>query len=65
MAAICGAILYHTWRARNWKIFQRRTVQSTDIVTQIKEETVHRIEMLNSSKRAYRSRGFIHRILCL
>lgn len=26
MAAICGAILYHTWRARNWKKFKGKIV---------------------------------------
>ncbi|KAG5612967.1 hypothetical protein H5410_024248 [Solanum commersonii] len=38
MAAICGAIIYHTWRARNWRRFRDICVHMEEAVTQIKKE---------------------------
>ncbi|KAH0688896.1 hypothetical protein KY289_016254 [Solanum tuberosum] len=32
MAAICGAVLYHTWRARNWKKFKGRNVHTEELL---------------------------------
>lgn len=55
MAAICGAIVYHTWRSRNWNIFRQRIIKK-DVISLIKEETIHRIELLKKLKKANRSR---------
>ncbi|KAK4733827.1 hypothetical protein R3W88_008088 [Solanum pinnatisectum] len=37
IAALCGAILYHTWRARNWKKFKGKHVHTEEVVSQIKK----------------------------
>lgn len=42
-----------------------RVTQGTNVVIQVKEKIVHRIELVNKSKRAYRSREFTHWILCI
>lgn len=65
IAAAYQAMIYHTWKARNWKTFQQRIFKEEDVLRQIKKELVHRIEMLNSSKQAYSSRVFIKRLLCI
>ncbi|XP_070049962.1 uncharacterized protein [Nicotiana tomentosiformis] len=38
IAAINGAVIYHTWRAQNFKKFQGKNVHRIEIVTQIKKE---------------------------
>ncbi|KAH0769592.1 hypothetical protein KY290_013573 [Solanum tuberosum] len=40
IAAVWGAMIYHTWRARNWKLFKGRTVHTNSVIKQIKEEIV-------------------------
>ncbi|MCD9642098.1 hypothetical protein HAX54_028736 [Datura stramonium] len=47
MAALLGGLTYHTRKARNWRLFKRVNVQSSDIVTQLKRIYSH-------SKRAHR-----------
>ncbi|WMV56909.1 hypothetical protein MTR67_050294 [Solanum verrucosum] len=64
MAAICGAALYHTWRARNWKKFKGRNVHTEEVVLQIKKEVIGRLSLLNKSKQAHKCRDFIQHLLC-
>ncbi|KAH0675380.1 hypothetical protein KY285_023181 [Solanum tuberosum] len=61
IAASWGAMIYHTWRVRNWKIFKGIHIQTTEIHTQIKREILHRIDILSSSKRASRCSIFLQR----
>ncbi|KAH0689774.1 hypothetical protein KY289_017132 [Solanum tuberosum] len=64
MATICGAIIYHTWRARNWRRFRDICVHTKEAVTQIKKEISERLHLLGSSKRANKCRHFIQHLLC-
>ncbi|XP_049368638.1 uncharacterized protein LOC125833517 [Solanum verrucosum] len=64
IAAISGAVLYHTWRARNWKKYKGKNVNTKDAVIQIKTEITERIQFLSNSKKAQRCRGFIQHLLC-
>ncbi|KAH0723423.1 hypothetical protein KY289_006467 [Solanum tuberosum] len=50
-AAICGAILYHTWRARNWKKFKGKHVHTEEAVAQIKKEIIERVQFFSSSRK--------------
>lgn len=42
VAALWGAMVYHTWRARNWKIYTGVNVQNEQVITQIKQEFIDR-----------------------
>ncbi|KAK6798432.1 hypothetical protein RDI58_006135 [Solanum bulbocastanum] len=44
IAALCGAMIYQVWRARNWKLFKDITINTNTSVTQIKKEFVDRLE---------------------
>lgn len=65
IATTCEAMLYHNRRARSWKNFQHRTIKAEDVTSQIKEELVHKMEMLDSSKKAYNRKVCIRRLLCI
>ncbi|KAL3369675.1 hypothetical protein AABB24_010164, partial [Solanum stoloniferum] len=58
-AAICGAILYHTWRARNWKKFKGKHVHTEEAVAQIKKEIIERVQFFSSSRKAQKCKRFI------
>ncbi|WMV22135.1 hypothetical protein MTR67_015520 [Solanum verrucosum] len=58
VAALWGAMVYHIWKARNWKQFKGVSLQYSDMVKEITREIVGRIEMYKDSKRAIRSRSF-------
>jgi len=45
IAALWGAMVYHIWKARNWKQFKGTNIQHADIVRDITREIVARIEM--------------------
>lgn len=62
MAAVYGAMVYYTWRARNWKVFRGITIQTNYVYTQIQQEIKVRVDMLRSSKRAHRCSLLINRI---
>ncbi|XP_019255152.1 PREDICTED: uncharacterized protein LOC109233742 [Nicotiana attenuata] len=38
VAATMGAVFYHTWKARNWKIFKGTNVNNIDTAERIKQE---------------------------
>ncbi|XP_016544101.1 uncharacterized protein LOC107844122 [Capsicum annuum] len=38
VAAVWGALIYHTWRARNRRIFQGQSAHTERVITQIKQE---------------------------
>ncbi|XP_019251343.1 PREDICTED: uncharacterized protein LOC109230282 [Nicotiana attenuata] len=50
--AIIGAMVYHTWQARNWRIFRQIALKLEFCTGQIKKEMVDRISMHEESKRA-------------
>lgn len=59
--AIIGAIVYHTWQARNWRIFRQISLNLEFCVWQIKKEMVDRIGMFVESKRAKQCPPMIQR----
>ncbi|KAK4726637.1 hypothetical protein R3W88_031554 [Solanum pinnatisectum] len=60
--AIWGARIYHTWRARNWKLF-RGTIVNTEItITQIKKEIVERVDYLKDSRKASKCRYLVQKL---
>ncbi|KAH0663151.1 hypothetical protein KY284_028082 [Solanum tuberosum] len=61
-AAIYGAMIYHTWRARNMKIFRNINVNTSCVIAQIQREIRERIDMLHCSKRAHRCTNLVSRI---
>lgn len=46
-----GAMVYHTWRAKNWKIYRAVNVQKEQVITQIKKEFIDRIGRFRESKK--------------
>lgn len=48
IAATCGAILYHIWRARNWKKFKGKTVHTEEAATQIKKKIMEKLQLLSN-----------------
>lgn len=62
VAAICGALVYYTWQARNWKIFRQTTVNNGGIVTQIQRELRERVSMISSARKVSKCPCLIHRI---
>ena len=62
MEAICGVIIYHTWRARNWRRFRDICVHAEDAVTQIKKKISERLHLLSSSKKVSKCRQFIQHL---
>nr|XP_016463101.1 PREDICTED: uncharacterized protein LOC107786164 [Nicotiana tabacum] len=63
MTAIWGALLHHTWKARNWKLFKGINVHRSEIVSQIKKDVVVRLESYRTSRRARRCRGLVYKLL--
>lgn len=63
-AAINDVMIFHTWRARNWKIFRGITVHKEDVVQHIKKEIIERIEVTRNSHRARRCRSLVQQVLC-
>uniref|UniRef100_M1BMY4 Uncharacterized protein n=1 Tax=Solanum tuberosum TaxID=4113 RepID=M1BMY4_SOLTU len=62
MAAICGDIIYHTWRARKWRRFKDKRVHTEEAVTQINKEIIERLHLV--VQRAKKCRHFIQHLLC-
>ncbi|WMV23227.1 hypothetical protein MTR67_016612 [Solanum verrucosum] len=62
IAACYGAVLYHTWHARNWKKFRNKYVHIIETVAQIKKEIGERIRLLSKTKRAQNCRSFIREL---
>lgn len=62
LAAVWGVVIYHTWRATNWKMFQRKHVQPDEVIAHIKRDIIYRIDLLSGPKKAIRCRGFNHRL---
>lgn len=57
-----GAILYHTWRARKWKKFNRKSVHRKEVVTQIKKDLIERLYFLSKSKKPRNYSFFIQHL---
>lgn len=64
IAAVCGAVIYHTWKERNWRIFQDKTVHRIYVVVQIRKEVTERIDFLRNPMKALRCRRPIQQLLC-
>lgn len=62
LAAIWGAIIHHTVRARNWKLFKGVSVHTKLVITQVKKEVVHKIDLLELSRKSQKSSSLIHRL---
>ncbi|XP_070055159.1 uncharacterized protein [Nicotiana tomentosiformis] len=63
VAATWGAMVYHTWKARNWMLFKGTHVQAAEIVIiQIKREILARVDILSSSKKAHRCRNLVQQL---
>ncbi|KAK4730417.1 hypothetical protein R3W88_023405 [Solanum pinnatisectum] len=56
VAAVWSAIVYHTWRARNWKLYRGTIVNSEIVVAQIKIEFTKGMTLFKGSKKAHRSK---------
>lgn len=64
IAATCGAIVYHIWRAMNSKKFKGKSVHRKEVVTQIKKEIIERLQFLSSSTKTQSCRSFVQFLLC-
>ncbi|XP_070007590.1 uncharacterized protein [Nicotiana sylvestris] len=64
VAVNIAAVIYHIWRVRNVKIFQGRTVNKAEVVTQIKREVIEMIDLLKQSKKAQKYRNLVRQITC-
>lgn len=62
VAATMGVVFYHTWKARNRKIFKGVSVNSADAVEQIKKETLVRLSNIHKSKKANKYKEFLRNI---
>lgn len=60
IAAVWGAMIYHTWRARNWKLFKGRTVHTNSVIKQIKKEMLQRLTIPYLYKKLQRCRDLMH-----
>lgn len=62
VAAIFGSMFYHTWRARNWRMFKGVNVNIEDVVRQIKQDVIERIDTSGRSRKAHTCREFLQKI---
>lgn len=62
MVVVYGAMIYHTWKTRNWKVFRGTNVNIHFVYTQIQQEVRVRIDMLQYSRRAYRCSKLINKL---
>lgn len=60
-----GAMVYHTWRAKNWKIYRAVNVQKEQVITQIKKEFIDRIGRFRESKKNCINVGVLFKLLLL
>ncbi|KAM3219263.1 hypothetical protein P3L10_023794 [Capsicum annuum] len=63
VATLHGAIIYHTWRARNWKRYKGKAVNIDEVITMIKKELLERINLHRNSKKAQRCRNWIQHLV--
>lgn len=61
-STVLGAGIYHIWQARNWKLFKETTINTEQIVTQVKIEIRGRIDLMKDSKRARKCRYRVKRL---
>lgn len=52
VTAIWGAMIYHTWKARNWKHFKETSMPPELVVAQVQKEVRERIDQVRNTKRA-------------
>lgn len=64
VAAIWGAIVYYTWKARNWTTFKHLRVPGETVVLQIKKDIVERLDLLKTGRKARSCSSLIHRLIC-
>ena len=51
MAAIWEAIVYYTWKARNWTTFKHLSVQTETVVLHIKKDIVEILDLLRMGRK--------------
>ncbi|XP_070037111.1 uncharacterized protein [Nicotiana tomentosiformis] len=61
--AIIGAMVYHTWQGRNWKIFREVSFNTDFCIGQIQKELKQRINMRAESRRARKCQVLVSRFL--
>lgn len=61
-ATIFGARVYHTCKARNWKLFKATTVKIEVATAQIKKEMIERLDLLGGSEKARKYTSLVQRI---
>ncbi|XP_070026638.1 uncharacterized protein [Nicotiana sylvestris] len=61
-STMIGAIVYHTWQARNWKIFRQINLSMDFYIGQIKKELTERPRMHAESRRARQCPLLIQRL---
>lgn len=64
VTTVCSAIMYHAWRTKNSKICKGINIHTEIVVTQIKRETIERIEIVQLSKKAGRCQSMIQKLIC-
>ncbi|KAG5616780.1 hypothetical protein H5410_016604 [Solanum commersonii] len=63
VAAIWAAIVYYTWKARNWTTFKNMSVQTETVVLQIKKDIVERLDLLKMGRKGRSCTSLIHRLI--
>lgn len=63
VAAVWGATIYHTWKVRNWKIFRNTEVNTRYVAAQIKKEIKIRLEGIETTRKARRSKNWLQTIV--
>ncbi|XP_019263377.1 PREDICTED: uncharacterized protein LOC109241112 [Nicotiana attenuata] len=52
VAAVWGAMIYHTWQARNWRIFRNITINREFTIAKIQQEVKIRLDSMRNTCRA-------------
>lgn len=64
MVAVWGAMIYHTWKARNWRIFRQIHVNTQFTITQIQEEVRDRLGVLQANKKVENVKDVLLKLGC-
>lgn len=60
--AIWGARIYHTWRARNWKLFTGTIVNTEITIRQIKKKILERVDYPKDRRKASKCRYLVQKL---
>lgn len=56
MVVICGAVIYYTWSAQNWRKYKEKHVNTDEVVTHIRKQLIERLSMYSKSNKAQNCR---------